>query len=214
MTVPEEKILSYKVIDSSSVVQVIEIKTNEGTIIYNVIAAIATNLLPEAVKGICSVTVGDPDACKIAYEATSMLVLMRGTKIYTGIVNSIKYIANRGIERSSATVETFTYKFASNVKSAFEIYKKYGCINWDNVYQVDSGNQYKSYCYYIVFGSADNKVYFHNSPDPSTIRNAYFSSKEYVFVQEVKDGFGYVEFVNKREQYSAGWIKMSELTPR
>lgn len=65
--------------------------------------------------------------------------------------------------------------------------------------------------YFFVNASDYNKVYFHNSPDPSTRRNAYFSTYEEVYVSEVRNGFGYVEFTNDRGQTSKGWVRMSDL---
>lgn len=65
--------------------------------------------------------------------------------------------------------------------------------------------------YYIVNASEYNKVYFHNAPDHSTRRNAYFNSREMVFVQNFHNGFGYVEFINDKGQTSKGWIPMYEL---
>lgn len=61
--------------------------------------------------------------------------------------------------------------------------------------------------YYIVNGSENHKVYFHNTPDTATRRKAYFSTQEQVYVQKIQNGFGYVEFTNTGGQTSYGWIE-------
>lgn len=65
--------------------------------------------------------------------------------------------------------------------------------------------------YYYVNASKYNYVYFHNTPDVKTRRNAHFDSRELVFVQKIQNGFGYVEFTNDRGQTSKGWIRISDL---
>jgi hypothetical protein len=66
--------------------------------------------------------------------------------------------------------------------------------------------------YYIVNASEDEIVYFYKMPDKSTIKNAYFDSKENVYVQKFENGFGYIEFTNDRGQTSIGWLDMDDLT--
>jgi len=65
--------------------------------------------------------------------------------------------------------------------------------------------------YYVVNGTAGRKVYFHNLPNKSTIRTAYFDTKEKVYVQKIENNFGYVEFVNLKGQASYGWLEMKYL---
>ncbi len=65
--------------------------------------------------------------------------------------------------------------------------------------------------YYTVVATPDNKVYYHNTPDPSTVRKGYFDEQDVVYVQKIQNGFGYVEFTNKIGQTSAGWLNMQDL---
>lgn len=65
--------------------------------------------------------------------------------------------------------------------------------------------------YYIVNASENRKVYFHNTPDASTKRNAYFTTQEQVYITKIQFGYGYVEFTNTRGQTSYGWIKTQYL---
>lgn len=65
--------------------------------------------------------------------------------------------------------------------------------------------------YFITNASERHKVYFHNSPDVTTRRNAYMTSQEKVLVQKIVNGFGYIEFVNDRGQKSFGWLLVKDL---
>lgn len=40
--------------------------------------------------------------------------------------------------------------------------------------------------YYIVYANENRKIYFHNMPDASTQRNAYFTTQEEVYVKKFK----------------------------
>jgi hypothetical protein len=164
-TVSAEDISNYKIVSESNGVTIVEITTKEGKVIWNIIAAIATVFLPEIVEGICSITVGDPDACHVAYEVTSALVSISGVRIYRGIARGINYLASRGAYRSFASVEASTYNFASHVKEAFEVYKKYGCVKWDNI-GYDNTNNYIQYqkgfiTFYTSSPSCTVKVWAH-----------------------------------------------------
>ena len=66
--------------------------------------------------------------------------------------------------------------------------------------------------YYTVNASKDRKVYFYTTPDTSTKRKAFFSAKDWAFVQKIKSGFGYVLFFNSNGQKSEGWLEMQYLT--
>ena len=59
--------------------------------------------------------------------------------------------------------------------------------------------------------SAISKTFFHNSPDKQTQREGYLVQGEVVFIEEIKNGFGYTIFTNTEGQKSKGWLKMSEL---
>ena len=79
----------------------------------------------------------------------------------------------------------------------------------------DTSNEISAYQfqpgYYMVNGSENLKIYFHNAPDPSTKRKAYFSSQEKIYIQKIENGYGYVEFTNDNGQTSHGWIEMQNL---
>jgi uncharacterized membrane protein YvbJ len=65
--------------------------------------------------------------------------------------------------------------------------------------------------YYIVNSSDTKRVYFHNAPDEATKRKAYLSTQETVYVQNIQNGFGYIEFTNSNGQSSLGWVEMKYL---
>ena len=114
-------------------VKIVKLETVDGLIIYNVIASIATVLLPDVVKAICNATVKDKVACDVAYEATSALVSLRGGRIFRGLTRGIHWIANRGSSRSTLKINANTYGLASNIKDALETYKTLGCVKWRRV---------------------------------------------------------------------------------
>lgn len=65
--------------------------------------------------------------------------------------------------------------------------------------------------YYTVISSSIDTVYFHNNPDERFKRKGYLTGNESVFVQEIVNGFGYIDYTNDRGLKSKGWIKMSSL---
>lgn len=64
---------------------------------------------------------------------------------------------------------------------------------------------------YIANGSDNNKIYFHNDADPATRRAAFINSKTEVLVRNIRNGFGYVEFMNTQGKASYGWLEMRQL---
>lgn len=64
---------------------------------------------------------------------------------------------------------------------------------------------------YIINADENNLVHFHTEPDINTERNAYFNSRDTVYVSEIQNNFGYVEYVNNRNQKSKGWIKLENM---
>lgn len=65
--------------------------------------------------------------------------------------------------------------------------------------------------YYTVVANSIDKVYFYNNPDERFKRKGYLTGNEVVFVQEIVNGFGYIDYTNDRGLKSKGWIKMSSL---
>ncbi|EKT4550785.1 SHOCT domain-containing protein [Flavobacterium psychrophilum] len=64
---------------------------------------------------------------------------------------------------------------------------------------------------YIINADENNLVHFHTEPDINTERNAYFNSRDTVYVSEIQNNFGYIEYENDRNQKSKGWIKLENM---
>lgn len=62
--------------------------------------------------------------------------------------------------------------------------------------------------YYTVNPNSIDKVYFYDNPDERFKRKGYLIGNEVVFVQEIVNGFGYIDYTNIRGLKSKGWIKM------
>jgi len=67
------------------------------------------------------------------------------------------------------------------------------------------------YSYYIVKPNENGRAYFHTEPDFTTRKNAYFTQNEIVYIQQIENGFGYVEFTNDKGKTSKGWIFLGNL---
>ena len=65
--------------------------------------------------------------------------------------------------------------------------------------------------YYKVDSNTIEKVYFYDSPAEIYRRKAYLIGNEVVSVQIIENGFGYVDYTNKRGVKSKGWIKLASL---
>lgn len=78
-------------------------------------------------------------------------------------------------------------------------------------YQANQNEEYKTYSNYIVMGSVDDPAFFHDSPDYSQRRKGRFTTEETVFVQQIVNGFAYIEFTNSDNKTSKGWIEVSYL---
>ena len=63
-----------------------------------------------------------------------------------------------------------------------------------------------------IYYSNEERVYFHNSPDESTRRNAFILKGEQVDITKIENGFGYTVFTSSENKTSSGWLKMSELS--
>ncbi|MGQ7947179.1 hypothetical protein [Flavobacterium sp. WC2509] len=64
---------------------------------------------------------------------------------------------------------------------------------------------------YIINSDSNNLVHFYTKPNIETQRKSYFSTRDTVYVSEVKNGFGYIEYKNDRNQKSKGWIKLEDM---
>ena len=76
--------------------------------------------------------------------------------------------------------------------------------------ETDSNTKYHLGNYYVN-ANEEHHVFFHDTPNPTTVRKGYFDAQETVEVIKIENGFGYVEFTNPSGQTSKGWLKMSEL---
>jgi hypothetical protein len=75
----------------------------------------------------------------------------------------------------------------------------------------DSSMNNKELGYYTVKPNIIDKVYFYDNPDELFKRKGYLIGNEVVFVQEIVNGFGYIDYTNIRGLKSNGWIKMTYL---
>jgi len=148
-----EKVVNYEVVMQSDYSTIVKLTDENNVTIFNVIAAVATIHLPDAIYGICKKTIGDPEICNAVYEVSSTLVSLKGSKIHEGLTKGIRYtfnwIANRGIKESRATVETNSYQIAKQLKKVFEAYRE-KCsgddgIPWKSVNYNESGHEEKKY---------------------------------------------------------------------
>ena len=64
---------------------------------------------------------------------------------------------------------------------------------------------------YIINAGENNLVHFHTEPNVNTERNAYFNSRDTVYVSEIQNNFGYIEYENDRRQKSKGWINLENM---
>ena len=64
---------------------------------------------------------------------------------------------------------------------------------------------------YIINADETKLVHFHTDADGTTIPKAYFSTRDTVYISEIKNEFGYTEYVNSRNQKSKGWIRLNEM---
>jgi hypothetical protein len=62
---------------------------------------------------------------------------------------------------------------------------------------------------YTVNPNSIGKVYFYDNPDERYKRKGYLIGNEVVFVEEIVNGFGYIDYTNSRGIKSKGWIKTS-----
>lgn len=126
-----------EIIDFSKECTIVKTIEEDGTIIYSVIAAIGTALLPEAAKAICMRTVGDPVACQAVYDATSALVAINGLAFHKGSTKALAWIANRGRLKSTVTISSTSLHLARSLKTVFLAYRKMcksgNSIQWENV---------------------------------------------------------------------------------
>ncbi len=147
LTVPKEEIKRYRVVEQSSSCTIIEIETKDGIFIYNVIAAIATQFIPEGVEMLCTNAGGSPKYCKAAYQISSTLVSLRGGKIAKGLTSGIKWVVKKvtgySPKKSKAIVETLAYQAAGGMKKAFDAYREASCMQYEPASVGNDNNEFK-----------------------------------------------------------------------
>ncbi len=79
--------------------------------------------------------------------------------------------------------------------------------------QINSNNE-KQTGLYLISGTKDEKVFFYDEPEISSVRNGYISTNEVVDVLKVSNWFGYVEFENLQGQVSKGWILLNSFSKK
>lgn len=137
-----------------------------------------------------------------------------GHKLYTFLVS---YEGNEkcNIIVSDIKLEILATKCGSDeIQSSFKDAKKLSILSSPDEPKenklVHEDPQYEI-GYYITNGSKNKYVYFHNAPDRATKRSAHFDSQETIYVQKIKNGFGYTEFTNIVGEKSIGWLNMNNL---
>jgi hypothetical protein len=71
--------------------------------------------------------------------------------------------------------------------------------------------QYTPDAEYYINASFNYKIYFYNYLTFSSEKNSFFESQEKVHVSKIDNGFGYLEFINKRNEKVIGWVEMKDL---
>lgn len=127
------------------------------------------------------------------FALLGVLISYIGLSVPSTSMNSEPYITDKS--SYTATYERNTDKSSTITFDEF------------NVLEENTNEQLSINKYY----SAISKIFFHDSPDKQTQRKGYLVQGEVVFIEEIKNGFGYTIFTNAEGQKSKGWLKMSEL---
>ena len=132
-TVETASILQYETVEQSPSCAIVKITTKDGKIIWNVIAAIGTQFIPEVVEAICTKAGGDPDNCEVVYQASSALVSLGGGSIFRGITKGVRWVAKRlgYAMKSTAAIEAKSYQAAELFKNVFDAYQDAGCMKYE-----------------------------------------------------------------------------------
>ncbi|MDD1525277.1 hypothetical protein CYV15_07860 [Riemerella anatipestifer] len=90
----------------------------------------------------------------------------------------------------------------------------YNNIYDDGLNNLETNNMYHSIkpnTYYNIYASPNNPVHFFNSPNGNDRMKARFTTNEQVYVEQVYNNFGYIEFTNLNNQTTKGWIWANDL---
>lgn len=150
--------------------------TDGTNVWYETVASITTYLLPEAVYGLCIITVKNPTVCSAVYAVTARLVDNNYNQVKDGITNGISWIANKGGNNkksiSKATIKTSNKKNATDAGIVFNEYKKMGNVNWNSIKNnCNCPNTYSSNGYIALYNA--------NGYNGSASRTRNFLSKKF-----------------------------------
>lgn len=158
---------SWHIVEKSDAAMIVAIEQDDN-ILFRVLAFVFADVIPIAAQEICMLTYGDADVCKAVYEATDMLVTLRGgrravtrmrktTKGFEVAANlSAKQV--RGQNYASAVVTPKGKKNnltnAKRIKKLFELYKEEGIMHYQDV-NIQEGNSLKPTTYEPMSGTVE-----------------------------------------------------------
>ncbi|MFV8327627.1 SHOCT domain-containing protein [Flavobacterium sp. ZS1P14] len=103
-------------------------------------------------------------------------------------------------ENYSKIADRQIYTFDSYAEASLDKHKNTNKINQ----KIELGN-------YNVIENTEERVYFYNKPDNSFRGKGYLIGGDLVYVEEIENDFGYVNFTNQKGLNSKGWVKMKFL---
>jgi len=146
--IPTECIIS---VENHETFEIIEYHNADDHIAHQIIAAVGVTYLPEILRAICKIALNDEDQriCDVVYNATSVLVALRGKKIYKGITHGFEWSAAKGPTRGIVKVNTKTYSNVALFKRIFSAYRS-SCtqgngINWESISEFDYSKEIAEY---------------------------------------------------------------------
>jgi hypothetical protein len=126
--------INYSIISHSDACLVLEGSKN-GFSWYEVVATIATNLIPTTAYGLCMATLKNPTVCKVVYTVSEALVNSYEKDIKKGFLDGIEWIANKGsgYSKSTATIKTRNRDVANGSAIVFNEYRNQQCMKYSSV---------------------------------------------------------------------------------
>lgn len=106
-----------------------------GSTSYNVVATVATKLIPKAVESLCLITFKNKTACSAVFAVSEALVSAKENSIKQGVTQAIAWVANKGSFSggSSAKTTTIDRPTAEAIYYTFVEYKRISCVQWGSV---------------------------------------------------------------------------------
>lgn len=132
---------SFEIIESFESGYVIQYKDADGNILYGIIASILTVYLPESLRALCTEWGYNKDQCETVYQLAKALVILKGSGIRQGIVNTYRWVVNGGGVRSYAKIETSSYKAVKIFKLILDAYRdkcsQGNGLPWENIQETE-----------------------------------------------------------------------------